>query len=80
MSTVRLLPAQDKRVESGPVQFGDDWPGVFIRGDDAAAYAFELQRMLDAGPSHLDAAALTTLRNALSAAIVGPARDMLPPG
>lgn len=23
------------RVETGVVQFGDDWPGVFIRGDDA---------------------------------------------
>lgn len=23
------------RMESGPVQFGDDWPGVFIRGDHA---------------------------------------------
>lgn len=23
------------RVETGAVQFGDDWPGYFIRGDDA---------------------------------------------
>lgn len=23
------------RVESGAVQFGDDWPGLFLRGDDA---------------------------------------------
>ena len=27
------------RVETGPVQFNDDWPGVFIRGDNAHAYA-----------------------------------------
>lgn len=28
------------RVETGPVQFGeDDWPGVFIRGDNALQYA-----------------------------------------
>ena len=27
------------RVETGVVQFGDDWPGVFVRGDDAAYYA-----------------------------------------
>lgn len=26
---------KDGRVETGPVQFGpDDWPGMFIRGDD----------------------------------------------
>ncbi len=31
---IRKLPAVDKRVETGPVQFGDDWPGTFIRGDD----------------------------------------------
>ena len=23
------------RVETGPLQIGDDWPGVFIRGDNA---------------------------------------------
>lgn len=23
------------RVETGAVRFGDDWPGLFIRGDDA---------------------------------------------
>lgn len=23
------------RVETGAVQFGNDWPGLFIRGDDA---------------------------------------------
>lgn len=28
------------RVESGAVQFGNDWPGLFIRGDDA----FDLAR------------------------------------
>lgn len=27
------------RVETGPVQFEDDWPGVFIRGDNAFFYA-----------------------------------------
>jgi hypothetical protein len=27
------------RVESGAVQFDDDWPGVFIRGDEACYFA-----------------------------------------
>ncbi len=27
------------RIESGVVQFGDDWPGLFLRGDDAFALA-----------------------------------------
>ena len=30
------LPDGMRRMESGPVQFGeDDWPGVFLRGDNA---------------------------------------------
>lgn len=28
-------PVHLRRVETGPVQFGGDWPGVFIRGDSA---------------------------------------------
>ena len=34
---VRKLPAPESggRVETGPTQFGDDWPGIFIRGDNA---------------------------------------------
>lgn len=31
------------RVETGPVQFGNDWPGVFIRGDEAMYYAMMLR-------------------------------------
>jgi hypothetical protein len=23
------------RIETGPLQFGNDWPGVFVRGDEA---------------------------------------------
>lgn len=29
------LPEGMTRMESGPVAFGDDWPGYFIRGDNA---------------------------------------------
>jgi uncharacterized protein (TIGR02996 family) len=35
----QMLPApiDSPRVETGAVQFGDDWPGLFIRGDNALA-------------------------------------------
>lgn len=36
---VTKLPAVEGRVETGIVQFGNDWPGVFIRGDSAMHYA-----------------------------------------
>lgn len=32
---LREFPKEEKRVETGPVRFGDDWPGLFIRGDNA---------------------------------------------
>jgi hypothetical protein len=38
----RTIPIQ-VRVDSGPVQFGDDWPGVFVRGDDAMYFANALE-------------------------------------
>lgn len=31
------------RLESGPTQFGDDWPGLFLRGDSCFAYALALK-------------------------------------
>lgn len=47
MEEIRQLPAVDKRVETGPVQFGDDRPGTFIRGDNAAYYAMLLKAKLE---------------------------------
>jgi hypothetical protein len=31
------------RLETGAVQFGEDWPGVFIRGDDAIGMARDIR-------------------------------------
>jgi hypothetical protein len=38
----------DERVETGPIQIGDDWPGVFIRGDNAIYYRMCLEALLHA--------------------------------
>lgn len=38
----RELSETTPRVETGAVRFGKDWPGVFIRGDDAFGYADSL--------------------------------------
>ena len=50
---VRILPAQDERVETGATQFGDDWPGVFIRGDNAFAYAMYIKAALQGGEDNV---------------------------
>lgn len=36
------------RLETGVIQEGDDWPGVFIRGDNAFADAMALREVLTA--------------------------------
>jgi len=58
------------RVETGPVQFNDDWPGVFIRGDNAAWLALclsQYKRSIEAGekPSWTDELALDELLHLL---------------
>lgn len=48
----RKFPAPDDgfgRVEDGPVRFGDDWPGTFIRGDSSRGYAVRIEELLAGG-------------------------------
>ena len=35
------------RVETGATQFGDDWPGYFIRGDNCLALMIDIERALN---------------------------------
>lgn len=46
--TIRELPAvpQGQRVESGATAFGNDWPGLFLRGDDCIGYSLNLEQVL----------------------------------
>jgi hypothetical protein len=39
------LPEELNRLETGPIQVGDDWPGIFIRGDNACWYSFLLKQL-----------------------------------
>lgn len=50
---LRCTPVQ--RIETGVVQFCDDWPGIFLRGDEALALAEDLRmsrNLNDDGMSH----------------------------
>jgi hypothetical protein len=40
------------RARTGKIQFENDWPGVFIRGDDALSYARAIHKLLAAGMPH----------------------------
>lgn len=37
-----ITDLENSRVETGGVQFNDDWPGLFIRGDNCAALLIEI--------------------------------------
>lgn len=64
------------RVETGLIQFNDDWPGVFIRGDHALAYAADLRSIesliRDQWP--ITAMRLRNLAEILSSCAVGSGR------
>lgn len=62
--SIRELPATESRIETGPIRFGEDWPGTFIRGDHAASYAVHLEAMLMAFP--ITGISLAVLRGLLS--------------
>lgn len=47
------LPEQSERVETGPVKFGEDWTGLFIRGDHCMAYAGGLEQLLKEGATFI---------------------------
>ena len=63
----RMLPAAEPRAETGPVQFGNDWPGVFFRGDTAFYYAFHLEQILKGGDNPVSRMILKGLLDTLKA-------------
>jgi len=78
MTDIRVLPAQAERVETGPVQFGDDWPGVFIRGDNAGYYALVLKEVLQkGGVNWIQHPIIESLQDLLASAVVEPVRKFV---
>lgn len=39
------LPGVSGRMATGAMQFQDDWPGLFVRGDDAISVLFAIRRL-----------------------------------
>jgi hypothetical protein len=60
---VQRLPAPRhlSRVETGAVRFGDDWPGLFIPGDDAFHLSQLVRRLADLLNAQPDAEVAFTL-------------------
>lgn len=47
MKNLKKFPEQLERVETGPIQFGKDWPGMFLRGDTCMIYAQAIDAILE---------------------------------
>jgi len=68
------------RIETGPLQIEDDWPGVFIRGDNALHHAMTLKSVLTAinngfAPPPIELATLRGLVALLQSCSAGPSAD-----
>lgn len=46
-SEPQQLPQQTPRIETGPLKFGNDWQGVYIRGDNAMWWGMQLGELLE---------------------------------
>jgi hypothetical protein len=78
MNTQKAHKPKDlDRVETGPLQFDEDWPGVFIRGDNAGYYCMILRQYLDKIDNPIDKAVLEGLASTLESCIIGPAKEIL---
>ncbi len=54
MASIRKLatPAEGDRVETGAIRFGEDWPGLVLRGDNAIPLAHALEAALEFIKAH----------------------------
>lgn len=79
-NTARIIPAPvgGGRVETGAIQFGSDWPGLFIRGDHAAYSALLLNDFLETGEiDFVSKHFLRGLVDDLRSCAVGPCKDRI---
>jgi len=58
---VRKFARVTNRVESGAIQFGDDWPGLFLRGDESKYLSMSIQYVLEALKANTDISAKLAL-------------------
>ena len=48
------LPGGSARVSTGAIQFQDDWPGLFVRGDDALGLLSAIRQLAARVEVHVD--------------------------
>lgn len=81
MSERTTVAPTGERHEGGPTQFGDDWPGVFLRGDYAGPMGFVLSQVIEKAKkgeaiSPFDLLQLEGLASSLAASEVHPGQKV----
>jgi hypothetical protein len=65
-----------QRAETGPMQFGQDWNGIFIRGGNAGYMAFELKHLLKAMEELLETRNVDLFVSKIGGPISGPVHSL----
>lgn len=63
---MRALPNQVPRVETGPTRFGEDWCGIFIRGDNSSYYEQAIRQIISGESVSINMIILRQLADLLS--------------
>ena len=64
------LPGGSGPAPTGAVQFRDDWPGLFVRGDTAVALAFGIRQLEKRLADHPDPVVWTSLTRLIAIAAI----------
>ena len=67
---MREFDRQTERVETGAIRFGEDWPGVFIRGGDSWSMAMSLESLLSGHVNHTVRKDIAELKDLLKSCLV----------
>jgi hypothetical protein len=57
------FPGDSGRTPTGAMQFQDDWPGLFIRGDDAIVLMGRIRYLVEHVSEHRDLGVMSVLQN-----------------
>jgi hypothetical protein len=68
------------RVETGALQINDDWPGIFIRGDDAFHFAYHLEAILKNPDDFIAKTTVQQLADLFNSCILGHLKDEIDHG
>lgn len=69
------LPDKNDRIETGAIQFGEDWPGIFIRGDNVFSLLIALETAFDDPSNVIARIQVDGWKDLLSDCIVGPMKN-----